>query len=130
MHVVRKFFGFPRRDRAYSAFFVLPILCLIANAAPAKERRAAVTVDVKLNAPPGAQTVRLWVPYPVSDSNQDITAVSVSGDFTSSGVYREGVFGNAVLYAEWNGAKVPRTLTCTFTATRRGSLQPSTGTAP
>lgn len=125
MHVDRKVFGRPRRDRADSVFLalsILSILCLIASPAPAKERRAAVTVDVKLNAPPGAQTVRLWIPYPVSDSNQDITDVSVSGDFTSSGVYREGVFGNAVLYAEWNGAKVPRTLTCTFTVTRKEAV--------
>ena len=125
MHVVRKVFGLPRRDRVVSAFFVFPILsilCLIASPAPAKERRAAVTVDVKLNAPPGAHSVRLWIPYPMSDANQKVTDVSVSGNFTASGVYREGVFGNAILYAEWNEAEVPRTLTCTFTATRKEAV--------
>ncbi len=125
MHVVRKVSVLPRRDRAYSAFFVLPILsilCLIANPAPAKERRAVVTVDVKLNAPPGANTVRLWLPYPMSDANQDISNVSVSGNFTSSGVYREGAFGNTLLYAEWNDGKVPPTLSYAFTAIRKEAV--------
>ncbi len=123
-----------RRDRspdeAGAARFRLPSsaawICLLAiflihapAAGLAKERRAAVTVDVKLNVPPGAQSVRLWIPYPMSDGNQDIADVAVTGNFTSSGVYREPNFGNAILFAEWKGATARPAISYTFTAARR-----------
>jgi len=43
----------------------------------------------------------------------------VSGNPTASGVYKEGAFGNAALYAEWTDTKGPRTLTYTFKVLRR-----------
>ncbi len=110
----------PRRG-----FFALLILLHSASVAPdlaaaaPKERRAEVTYTVNLNAPPEAKVVRLWLPYPMSDENQEITDVVVTGNPTVSGVYREGAFGNAALFAEWNGAKESRTLTYTFRVRRR-----------
>lgn len=102
--------------------FLLVALITVPALAAAKERRAAVAVDVRLDVPPGAKTVRLWIPYPMSDADQDITDVSVSGNFASSAVYREGAFGNAVLYAEWGTADVPPTLSYSFNATRREAV--------
>jgi transglutaminase-like putative cysteine protease len=87
--------------------------------AAAKERRAEVTYSVDLKAPPDAKLVRLWLPYPMSDENQEITDVVVTGNSTSSGVYREGAFGNNALYAEWKDTKGPRTLTYSFKVLRR-----------
>ncbi len=89
------------------------------TSASAKERRAEVTYSVNLDAPEGAKLVRLWIPYPMSDENQEITDVVVSGNFTSSGVYKEGAFGNTALYAEWKETKRPRTLTYIFKVLRR-----------
>jgi transglutaminase-like putative cysteine protease len=94
-------------------------LLAAASTARAKERRAEVTYSVDLNAPAEAKHVRLWIPYPMSDENQEITDVAVSGNFTSSGVYREGVFGNSALYAEWKDSKGPRTLAFSFKVLRR-----------
>jgi len=87
--------------------------------AVAKDRRAEVTYSVNLNAPAEAKHVRLWLPYPMSDENQEITDVVVSGNPTSWGVYKEGAFGNSALYAEWKEMKGPRTLTYSFKILRR-----------
>ena len=96
-----------------------PIIAASALPAAAKERRAEVTYSVNLNALAEAKNVRLWIPYPMSDENQEITDVVVSGNFTYSDVYREGAFGNSALYAEWKNTKGPRTLTYSFNVLRR-----------
>lgn len=87
--------------------------------APVKDRRAEVTYSVNLNAPAEAKHVRLWIPYAMSDGNQQITDVVVTGNPTAWGVYKEGAFGNAALYAEWKDTKGPRTLTYTFRVLRK-----------
>ncbi|HSL92753.1 MAG TPA: transglutaminase domain-containing protein [Candidatus Limnocylindrales bacterium] len=78
-----------------------------------------MTVKVDLNAPADAKHVDLWIPYPMSDENQEITGVKVSGNYTASGVYREGKFGNGILHAEWNAPGRVRTLTYTFDVSRK-----------
>lgn len=87
--------------------------------ADAKERTALVTVSVKLASPPSAETVRMWVPYPMSDGNQEITDIRVDGNFTRQGVYREGRFGNPILFAEWKNVPGERTMTYAFRVARK-----------
>lgn len=85
----------------------------------AKERRAVIAVNVELNAPTDAKRVDLWIPYPMSDENQEITEVSVGGNYSGAGVYREGKFGNSLLHARWEKPADKRVLTYTFHVTRR-----------
>jgi transglutaminase-like putative cysteine protease len=85
----------------------------------AKERRGVVTMMVDLKAPAEARTVRLWVPYPLSDENQEITRIGVTGNYSSAQVYREGRFGNTMLFVEWNEPSPSRTLTYKFDVTRK-----------
>lgn len=85
----------------------------------AAERRAEVAIQVNLNAPADAKNVRLWVPCPLSDRNQDTTDVRITGNYSSSGVYRTPRSGNGILYAEWKGPVQARTMTYSFTALRR-----------
>lgn len=94
-----------------TAFFSHPVL--------AKERQGEVTIQFNLNAPEDARNVRLWIPYPVSDENQDIWDIKVNGNFSNSGVYREGENGNIALYAEWNSPSKERTLTYSFKVKRK-----------
>lgn len=91
---------------------------LLSQAAEAKERRGEVTVRVVLTAPAGARQVRLWIPYPMSDENQKITAVAVRGNYSSSAVLREGSFGNTILYAEWDSPGSKPTLEYSFRVER------------
>jgi hypothetical protein len=54
---------------------VAVLLLSVSRGAYAKERTALVTVSVKLASPPSAETVRLWMPYPMSDGkplNEDL----------------------------------------------------------
>jgi transglutaminase-like putative cysteine protease len=85
----------------------------------AKERQGVVTVDVDLKAPAQARSVRLWVPYPLSDENQEITRISVTGNYNSANVYREGGFGNTMLFVEWNEPTSSRKLTYRFEVLRK-----------
>lgn len=95
------------------------LLLPLSRSADAKERNALVTVNVKLVSPPSAESVRLWIPYPMSDGNQEITEVRVDGNFTRQGVYREGAFGNPILFAEWKSVPGERTMTYAFRVTRK-----------
>jgi len=101
--------------------FVLFILFspFISSTVSAKERSAEITITFDLKTPEDAKEVRLWIPYPVSDENQDIRDVNISGNFAKSGVYREGENGNVALYAEWNTPTNNRTLTYTFKVKRK-----------
>jgi len=88
-----------------------------------KERRAEVTINVNLQAKAESKRVSLWIPYPVSDENQTIEDVNITGNFSKSGIYREGRYGNMALYAEWNGALKERVLTYSFKVKRNEAVK-------
>lgn len=96
------------------------LAAVLAMAAPALAHSFAgtITMDFDLTAQPQGQEVRLWIPYPVSDADQDISAVTVSGDFTESAVYTDRVFKTPMLYARWAKEATARHLTFTFAAQR------------
>lgn len=98
---------------------VAVLLLSVSRGAYAKERTALVTVSVNLASPPSAERIRLWMPYPMSDGNQEITDIRVDGNFTSQGVYREGAFGNPILFAEWKNVPGERTMTYAFRVARK-----------
>jgi len=85
----------------------------------ATERSGIVTVAIDLSAQETGQDARLWLPYPVSDTDQSITDVRVNGDFANSAVYTDSANGNPLLYAEWPKNSANRKLTLTFHVVRR-----------
>lgn len=103
---------------AFSVTLIFLLLTL-ASLSSAGERNVEVALQFNLNAPSDSQMVRLWIPYPMSDENQDITDVNIKGNFTSQGIYRDARFGNNILYAEWRGNTKERSLTYTFNVKRR-----------
>lgn len=109
-------------------------LCLlaIAPAAWAGTYSGAVTMNFDLTAQPKDETVRLWIPYPVTDHDQTVGNIEVSGDFATSGVYTDKVHGTPALYAEWPKGVASRKLALSFTVERREIVRgklPSTETA-
>ncbi|MBI5641210.1 MAG: transglutaminase domain-containing protein [Nitrospirae bacterium] len=88
----------------------------------AKERQGTVTVQVNLNAPADSKNVRLWIPYPMSDKNQDITGINFTGNYASVGVYKDPQSKSGILYAEWKEPSKERVLTYTFNAKRKEIL--------
>lgn len=100
--------------------FVMTALCaLIVLPASAKSHSGTVTLSVDLSAQESGREAELWVPYPVSDKDQTITNVKISGDFARSAVYTDNIYGTPMLYAEWSGEGKSRKLTLSFKAERR-----------
>jgi len=102
------------------------LLCLllwpmvfIAPTANAASYSGTVTVAVDLTVHQSGEPARLWLPYPVSDRDQAITAIRLGGDFVNSGVYTDPVHGTPILYAEWLEEAASRKLTLAFNVTRR-----------
>ncbi len=77
-----------------------------------------VSMSFDLSAHGTGQEAKLWVPYPVSDSDQLISDIKVSGTFTSSAVYTDRINGNPILYAYWDAKTGDRKMVLSFTAER------------
>lgn len=110
-------------------FFVLFSISvpLVDSQSFAKERQGEVAVHFNLNAqtPTDVKNLRLWIPYPISDENQNITDVRLSGNFSQGGIYREGEHGNLALYAEWNRPEKEKILVYTFKVNRKEVIKKS-----
>ncbi|MBI5681750.1 MAG: transglutaminase domain-containing protein [Deltaproteobacteria bacterium] len=96
--------------------FFLALVLLIPAASYANEREGVVTFEIEVNAPENSRDVRLWVPYPQSDSEQTISDIKIDGNFTSSGVYTQKEAGDTAFYAEWKVPTKTKYLTMTFKA--------------
>ncbi len=83
--------------KKFVAVAALLALVCAAPSAWAKSRSGIVTVDIDLTAHEGGKEARLWLPYPVSDADQSITDVRVSGDYAESGVYSDRANGTPML---------------------------------
>jgi transglutaminase-like putative cysteine protease len=94
-------------------------LTLMSQTAWAKSRAGIVTVDVDLSRQDKGTEAKLWLPYPVSDRDQAVHDIRVSGDFASSGVYTNRADGTPILYAEWPQDAASRKLTFTFAVERQ-----------
>ncbi|OHE17158.1 MAG: hypothetical protein A2X96_10875 [Syntrophobacterales bacterium GWC2_56_13] len=68
---------------------------------------------------PEAKQVRLWVPYPMSDQNQEITNITVKGNYSYAGIFREGKALNNILYSEWKDVPGEKVMTYSFVVKRR-----------
>ena len=101
--------------------FLATILTIIgaATAFGATNRAGVVSIDVDLTTQERGNEVKLWLPYPVTDANQSITAIHVSGDFAESAVYTDKENGTPILYASWKSDAVSRKLSFSFAAQRQ-----------
>ncbi len=68
-----------------------------------KEGNMVFNVTIQLNET--QEFARLWIPYPVSNNNQQIKDVIITGNYNYSGIYSDGEYGNMILYAEWISPK-------------------------
>jgi rhodanese-related sulfurtransferase/transglutaminase-like putative cysteine protease len=96
----------------FAAFF------LTATQVAAATVAGIIEMDFDLSHQPLGQEARLWIPYPVTDANQNIGKVGISGNFTESGVYTDAVFKTPMLYARWDKAATARQLSFSFQAER------------
>lgn len=99
-------------------------LGLPALGAEAKTHAGTVTMEFDLTAQPAGEEARLWIPYPVSDGDQLLSAVKWSGDYAEAAVYTDRRFGTPMLYARWPKEAGSRKLTLTFQAERQEVRHP------
>jgi transglutaminase-like putative cysteine protease len=94
-------------------FFVL-----MAATSWAKSQSGVITMNFDLSGHKPGEEARLWIPYPMSDKNQVICDVKVSGNFAESAVYSDRVYTTPMLFARWDKGAKDRKLTLTFAVTR------------
>jgi len=106
-------------------FTSLSVICMLillmagsAYTAPVKSHSGTISMTVDLSSHGAEDTAELWIPYPVSDKDQEITDVKVSGDYATSAVYTDSTYSTPMLYARWDKGAASRKLTFSFQATR------------
>jgi len=99
--------------------FLLLAFLLIAGTVWAGSQSGTITMNFDLSGQKAGEEVRLWIPYPVSDPNQEISNVRYGGDFAEAGVYTDRTFGTPMLYARWTPEAKGRVLTFSFDVERR-----------
>lgn len=96
------------------------LFCMvIASVASASSRSGVVTLDVDLSSRDPGKKAKLWIPYPLTDRNQKVSDIKVSGDYVSSAVYTDAVYGTPILYAEWPADAKSRKLNFSFAVDRK-----------
>jgi transglutaminase-like putative cysteine protease len=65
------------------------------------------------------EEAQLWIPYPLSDRDQRISKISISGDYNESAVYSDQVYSTPILYTRWDKGVASRKLTLSFQVVRK-----------
>jgi transglutaminase-like putative cysteine protease len=89
------------------------------SAIAASESSGVITMEFDLSGHASDQEAKLWIPYPLSDRDQLITNIAVSGDYAESAVYSDQKNSTPMLYARWEKGSNIRKLVLNFTVTRQ-----------
>ncbi len=95
-------------------FFLAALFCLSALPALASSQSGTVTMEFDLTAQPEGKTVKLWLPYPVSNHQQLVDQISWQGDYAEAAVYTDQENGNPILFARWKDDARSRKMTLRF----------------
>ncbi len=100
---------------------LLAVLLVLGHAvlALASDRSGVITMEFDLGAKQPGEQARLWIPYPVSDANQQISEVRILGDYAEAAVYTDRVFQTPMLSASWPADAKSRKLTFSFAVERQ-----------
>lgn len=109
--------------KKHIVFLLVALFLATATQALAETVSGVITMDFDLTAQPQGQETRLWLPYPVSDANQDITDVRIAGNYTEAAVYTDKVFKTPMLFARWAKDAASRKLSLSFAAARNEEIR-------
>src|SRR5208337_1084017 len=104
--------------KKWSVVLMLMCLSLVARGASAATRSGIVSMDFDLSGQKAGEEVRLWIPYPVSDADQLITDIKISGDYSESAVYTDREYQTPMLFVRWDKDAGSRKMTLAFYAER------------
>jgi transglutaminase-like putative cysteine protease len=108
-----------RRMKKWLSGVLFMSLVFAALQASAANRSGLVTIDFDLSGQEAGKEVRLWIPYPVSDDDQLISDIKISGDYSESAVYTDRENGTPILFARWDKDAKSRKMTVAFRAERQ-----------
>ncbi len=94
------------------------ISMFVATTAQAKSHTGTISMSIDLSSQSPGEAAELWIPYPVSDKDQDITNVKIAGDYAASAVYTDKAYSTPMLYARWDKGTTSRKLFFSFHAKR------------
>ena len=92
---------------------LMPALVLAAS------QSGTVTMEFDLSRQANNADTRLWIPYPLSDRDQLVTNIQVTGDFAESAVYSDRKYSTPMLYMRWNKGAVSRKAQFSFHVERQ-----------
>ncbi len=101
------------------ARLVVLFLCQMTGLAIAGERVGIVSMNFDLSAPGAGKAARLWIPYPVSDRDQLVSDIAVSGEYDQGGVYTDQLYGTPMLSIFWDKGAANRTVRFSFRVERQ-----------
>jgi len=99
-------------------FILLAALFLGAPQAYGKTVSGVINMDFDLSRQPAGEVVQLWIPYPVTDADQNISKVRISGNYAESAVYTDSVHKTPMLYVRWDKEATSRKLCFSLHADR------------
>jgi len=109
--------------RLHKLFFILSVLMFLITGSStivmAKSHSGTITMSVDLSGQNLKDDAEIWIPYPVSDQEQNITEVRISGDYSDSAVYTDSTYSTPMLYARWEKGSRSRKLAFSFKADRK-----------
>jgi len=83
------------------------------------ESSGTITMEFDLSGHDLNEEAQLWIPYPLSDRDQLISGVSITGDYGESAVYSDQEYSTPILYARWDKGAPSRKLTLSFHVVRK-----------
>ena len=101
--------------RKFLSLSLALVLILFTCSASFADYSGTVTFEVNLKDAANSKKAELWLPYPVSDANQDITDMNFKADKAARiGVEKDSKSGAVYLHATWLNPSETPTLTMTF----------------
>jgi transglutaminase-like putative cysteine protease len=105
--------------RKLVGLMALVLLVIWSVPALAASLTGTVTMDIDLSEHDKDKEVKVWIPYPVSDKDQTISGIKISGDYAESAVYTDKDFSTPMLFARWNKGAASRKLNFVFDVDRQ-----------
>ncbi len=98
----------------YRILFLTICLMLPVPSFAADSSSGTITMDFDLSAHESTEETQLWIPYPLSDRDQLVSHIKISGNFTESAIYSDQKFSTPMLYARWDKNSPSRKLQFSF----------------
>ncbi len=105
--------------KTWKLLITVPFLLMPMGVWAGNESSGTITMEFDLSGHDINEEAQLWIPYPLSDRDQLISKVHVSGDYGESAVYSDQMNSTPMLYARWEKGAASRKLTLSFHVVRQ-----------